>query len=1226
LPASAPPPDGVHELPTDALATGPGPTPAAPPEGARPWRFGNYELLGEVARGGMGVVYKARLVGAERVVALKMVLAGDFAAPGAVDRFRAEARAAAGLDHPGIVPLYDIGEAEGRPYFTMPLVEGGSLQQLVARGPLPAKLAAGLVRQLAEAVQYAHDRGVVHRDLKPANVLLQRQTAGGDADATRGSVVPRLTDFGLARAVAEGEGLTATAQVLGTPGYMAPEQAAGSTGEVGPRADVYGLGAVLYCLLTGRPPFQAATPLDTLVQVREEDPVPPRRLNPQVPADLETVCLRCLEKSPARRYPTARALAEELGRFEVGLPVLARPVGRLDRGWRWCRRNPAQATAVATAAASLVLGTAAAAAFAFRAERNAERADLEAGEARRARDNVEREAEEARRQKEAAQREQARADRLAYTAQIGRAASELEAGDVGKAAVTLDGTRWDLRGWEYHYLRRRADGTPLVLRGHLSSVRSVAWSPDGSRLATASHDGTARVWDARSGQELLCLKGHTSRVQGVAWSPDGSRLATASQDGTARVWDALAGKESLALTHPGTAGKLNGVEAVAFSPDGSRLSTATQQQVHVWDVATGRVVTNFPRLIALRQAVFSPDGGRVATCSFDGTPRVWDAHTGREALVLGAGVDDGAVLRSIAFSPDGTRLAAGSDDGPVRFYDTRTGKEALPLRPRGGSIFGIAFSPDGSRLATASADGAARVWDARTGEEARVVQNQPTNSLDGTIRLWDDPRVSLAWRASAPVTATAFSPRKGLLATAHGASIHVWDLRTERQIQILETPERTQPAVGPRRVNCRGVGFNPDGTQLFGVLEDGSARVWNVSTGQKVLELTEHNGAIWSVAWSPDGARLATATGEPGKPGVVRVWNTRTGRLVLELKGHRGAVGAVCWSPDGGRLATASDDRTARVWDVRSGQRALVLGGHGSTIQAVAWSPDGARLATASDETVQVWDAHSGRQALEFRVPGGKVQAVFWSPGGERLATASYDNTAQIWDARTGEEVLAVRGHTREGRVVFSPDWDFVATVPSQGSARLSDTRTGPEALVLRGHTEEVRSVAFSPDSRRIASRDAKGVQIVWDAITGRPLPDASAPADVLPGPVSPDGRFEALAVGQLIWLLPRKRDTGGYDPWAEDEARRRAWAPAWHAEDAEAARRADDWFATAFHLGRLLLLRPGDPALWRRRAEALRRLGQPDLAALHDGCARLLGRADAFRPSPPPAPERASP
>jgi serine/threonine protein kinase/tetratricopeptide (TPR) repeat protein len=329
-----------------------------------PRRFGDYELLEEIARGGMGVVYKARHLKLDRSVALKMILTGDFASPEAVERFLREARAAAALEHPSIVPIYETGEAEGRPYFTMPLVQGGSLQQRLAAGPLPPAQAARLAQQVTEAVQYAHDRGLIHRDLKPHNILLQTDgsaassNSGGStprpdsgAAMPSGGMTPRLTDFGLARAVNQEGGLTAPGEALGTPSYMPPEQAAGEQKRVGPSADIYSLGAVLYALLVGRPPFQAPTSWETLRQVREQEPVPPRQLNGVVPVDLETVCLKCLEKEPGRRYATARELADDLGRFLAGQPVRARPVGVAERGWRWCLRNPV----VAGLSAALVL-------------------------------------------------------------------------------------------------------------------------------------------------------------------------------------------------------------------------------------------------------------------------------------------------------------------------------------------------------------------------------------------------------------------------------------------------------------------------------------------------------------------------------------------------------------------------------------------------------------------------------------------------------------------------------------------------------------------------------------------------------------------------------------------------------------------------------------------------------------------------------------------------------
>ncbi len=333
------------------LATNPG-SGAAPagghavPPGAR--QVGDYELLDELGRGGMGVVFKARDRKLQRLVALKMIRGGAYASATVVERFLAEARAAARLDHPHIVPVHEIGEADGLPYFVMALVEGGSLQERLATGPLPPREAAALLRQVAEAVQHAHERGIIHRDLKPQNILLQREE--GTAGAAAGPLWPKVSDFGLARALDE-HGVTATGEVLGTPSYMPPEQAAGRTREVGPASDVYSLGAVLYCLLTGRPPFQAPSVAEALRLAQDQEPVPPRRLAPGVPRDLQTVCLKCLEKAPARRYASAQALAADLGRFLAGEPVQARPAGPLGRAAKWARRRPAVAGLLAGLAA-----------------------------------------------------------------------------------------------------------------------------------------------------------------------------------------------------------------------------------------------------------------------------------------------------------------------------------------------------------------------------------------------------------------------------------------------------------------------------------------------------------------------------------------------------------------------------------------------------------------------------------------------------------------------------------------------------------------------------------------------------------------------------------------------------------------------------------------------------------------------------------------------------------
>jgi serine/threonine protein kinase len=357
-----------------------------------------YEILAELGRGGMGVVYQARQIALKRVVALKMILAGKHASPAELARFRAEAEAVAQFQHPHIVQIHEGGEHHGLPYFSLEFVDGGNLTQKLAGTPLPVRQAAELMEMLARAMHYAHQRGIVHRDLKPANVLLT-------ADGT-----PKVTDFGLAKRLVGDAGQTTSGAILGTPSYMAPEQAAGKTKEVGPPADVYALGAILYEVLTGRPPFRAATPLDTLLQVVSDEPVPPSRLQSKVPRELETICLKCLQKEPRKRYASAEALAEDLRRFLNGEPIWSRPVGAWERGWRWCQREPVVAGLLGAVAAALVLGMGATSFFALRAQK---------------------------RQTEA-EEQRDRAELLLYGRQIADAKREWEAGNVEAARQLLD--------------------------------------------------------------------------------------------------------------------------------------------------------------------------------------------------------------------------------------------------------------------------------------------------------------------------------------------------------------------------------------------------------------------------------------------------------------------------------------------------------------------------------------------------------------------------------------------------------------------------------------------------------------------------------------------------------------------------------------------------------------------------------------------------------------------
>jgi predicted Ser/Thr protein kinase len=683
--ATTVPPRPAPATGADAATLPPEPAPAEVP-GDLP-QVPGYALLGELGRGGMGVVYKARQVGLDRLVALKMILAGPYAGEHEVARFRTEAEAVARLQHPHIVQIYEVGEHDGRPFFSLEFVEGGSLAERLEGTPWPAGKAAPLVEALARAMHAAHRKGIVHRDLKPANVLL---TPEGE---------PKITDFGLAKKLDVEKGQTQTGAIVGTPSYMAPEQAGGQSKALGPAADVYALGAILYELLTGRPPFKATKPLDTILQVLSEEPVPPSRLQPKVARDLETICLKCLEKEPGKRYGTAEALAEDLRRFRADEPIVARPVGSLERGWRWCRRNPAVAGLLAAVAAALVLGTGVASWFAIRAEINAKQAEANAEQADVARSQADAQkalaeqrateaqtseqralqekgkADAARAQaeeeKQRAERQRDRAEWLLYYAQIARAHREWQDNNVGVARDLLDACRWDFRGWEHDYLHTLFNSNQRTFYGHTGPVSSVAFSPDGKRLASASWDRTVKVWDVGTGQETLTLRGHPGEVYCVAFSPDGKRLASGGGDpvnprkpGEVKVWDAVSGQEALTLK-----GHTGFVYSVAFSRDGQRLAS----------------------------------GG------LDWTLKVWDAVSGQEALTLKG--HTGGVW-SVAFSPDGQRLASASQDRTLKVWDAVTGQEALNLKGYTGPVYSVAFSPDGKRLASASDYVMVKVWDA----------------------------------------------------------------------------------------------------------------------------------------------------------------------------------------------------------------------------------------------------------------------------------------------------------------------------------------------------------------------------------------------------------------------------------------------------------------------------------------------------------------------------------
>jgi WD40 repeat protein len=1092
--------------------------------------FGDYELIREIARGGMGVVFEARQISLNRIVALKMILAGQLADETDVKRFYSEAEAVANLDHPGIVPIFEVGQHEGQHYFSMGFVEGQSLAQRLADGPLAPREAAALLSKVAHAIDYAHSRGVIHRDLKPGNILLDGQ---GN---------PRVTDFGLAKRLQSDSELTSSGQIMGTPSYMPPEQAGGQRGEVGQASDVYALGATLYALVTGRPPFQAATPVDTVLQVKSDDPVSPRRLNAAVDRDLETICLKCLEKEPSARYGSAAALALDLRRFLSGQPILARPLSSSERAWKWVRRKPV----VSSLAALIVLVSALGLGGVIAQWREAVIA-RQVAESETIRAKSQTELAEASlkgavnaRAEEKKQRELA--DQRLYDARMTLVQRNWEDGDAELVQQGLDEQLpanqggIDRRGFEWFYWHRLISSGHTTLKGHQGGVLSVAFSFDGKWIASAATDQTVKLWDATAAKEVQKLSGGGSTL---AFSADSRQLVLAGRsDGAVKVWDIAADRE--VASHGARPGQ---VVSVALSQDARRLLAGNHDgTLSLWDSGTGREGRVLKgHVVSVSSVAFSRDGSRFASGGLDGVVKVWDTPNEKEVLSLnvhtgaarfvafspdGKPLSSASAVHSVSFSPDGTRLAAGSADATVRVWGVPAGNEILTLRGHSGAVHGVAFSPDGKQLATAGHDRTVKVWDALTGREmARFLahtrsvhgvafspdgQRIASASLDRTVKVWDavngqGPLSFLGtWTGRAPFAADSTR----LVYTGLDRSLStlkVWHAARGRETVTL---------AGHTKGISSAV-FSPDGKRVASASHDGTVKLWDATTAQEERTLRGHDREVLDVAFSPDGRRVASG----GRDGSVRVWDSQSGQPTFTLTGHTGRVGVVTYSLGGKRLVSIGDAHV-KVWDAQTGQEIgnINIANHS---HRAAFTRDVRRLAIFGGiETLTVWDLDTGKEILAKKSKNSAILDAAFSPGGRWLATAELDGRVRVWDVQTGREALALKGHNRVAynvvfgqvdtalealgsaggglssavmTVAFSPDGQRLASGGRDGTVKVWDVATGQETLNLE-ETDMVYRVAFSPDGQRLATVSLLTVKL-WDA---RPLD--GEPAKPSPG------------------------------------------------------------------------------------------------------------------------------
>jgi WD40 repeat protein/predicted Ser/Thr protein kinase len=1033
----------------------------------------------------------------------------------AVERFRTEAQTGARLEHDHIVTVYDVGEIDGQPFYSMRYVEGESLYDRLREGPLEGREAAKLLEPVARAVHHAHQSGILHRDLKPRNILL-------DADCR-----PYVTDFGLAKWLEAAQELTQTGEFLGTPAYMSPEQARSEV--VSPASDVYSLGATLYEMLTGRPPFRAATAAETLRQIADNEPVPPRQLNAEVPRDLETICLKCLEKESAKRYATAEELAEELARYRQGRPIQARPITQLGRGWRWCKRNRALAFVGTSAAILLLVLAIGGPAFAIRFAALWERAVVGESEARK---NA-----AAERQAKLEAKRQVLATRQAlYVAHAHLIQGYMKVNnlhqieDLLRRDIPTAGQR-DLRSFEWYYWWRRYHQQRLTLdtEGH---VYGLDFAGDGSFLLTHTLGRVVppgggyslKVWELPSGR----LRGTVHGLLGLyGLSPGGQTLTTVGYSGNVARYSLTDFREQL-LFRGGSGMKW---PSIVFSPDGRYVAVGGidgSVELLDLDAASATVVAEPIELITppgrgagvgyrkreSRDLTFSSNGSLLAWVDANHVVGIWSVADARLVDRFNDPETDQAVgpadatrygARIVTFSPDERYLYWNRMDGTFRRREVATSNEETIYRShRAGPAIG--YKP----------------W---IGNEGRILitSTNPESEQDtyGKTVFWDTTSGRKLAETDDNLERVAISPNGSVVAAVSQGELALWDPTSGRKTANVESvwsPKRGGTLRDPDVLPFPHLTFSPDSRTLAWANDNRTITLWDLVAKRERISYPGHASEVKALVFSPDGKTLVSG----GDEALVKVWPVQDGQMSLPTPAHR--LSMVTFSPKGDLLATARQywvlsrqhgGRTAvatqelvTLHEATSGRLVLPLGTGPGEIPSWAFSSDGSRLAIAQGDNVQLWDTatgvliarlrnggvtrepspnpvkNSGTREQDARVPGSRkwpAVRVAFSPDNRLLAAGFGLGIVKVWDATSLEEVFTLPGS--RGQFIFLPDSKTLAIEMVDRDLALVDLSTFQETGRKSERSHLVKLIAVAPDRQTIASASENRL-ILWDPAT----------------------------------------------------------------------------------------------------------------------------------------------